>query len=376
MKTILKEVLPVHIQYLLRLLRLLLVISFCIFLYIVLKYTFVYLYPFIIAVIISILLHPIVNFFVVKWRVPRSIAILIVLTIVFFFLISFIVLVISELLQGTAYLAEKAPIYVKELIAHVQFHVENTLLPIYHNLTTFIHTLDASYQATIEGYVQSLLDTVTSMSTEFLQKSLLKIPVFLSSLPHSVGMFLIIILGTFLILHDWHRLKKITKHSLPDFINISHYIRHLKRAFSGYFVAQLVLIFITGIIIFIGLSIIEVEHVLTITIVVMVIDLFPYIGLGLLFIPWIAYLFLNQQYELTIYLSVLYIFIIVIRQMIEPKILSSKIGIHPLFALITLFVGYQLWGIAGILLSPIILICVGACYQAGLIAQVGNFIKG
>ena len=73
-------------------------------------------------------------------------------------------------------------------------------------------------------------------------------------------------------------------------------------------------------------------------------------------VPWIIFSFLNNNHYLGFCLLGLYIFTIVFRQLIEPKIISSKIGIHPIFTLIAMYTGFKIIGIIGLLLGPIILI--------------------
>ena len=51
---------------------------------------------------------------------------------------------------------------------------------------------------------------------------------------------------------------------------------------------------------------------------------------------------------------ILYIFITVVRQIIEPKIVGQQIGLHPIVTLILMFVGAQLMGILGLFMLPII----------------------
>ena len=46
----------------------------------------------------------------------------------------------------------------------------------------------------------------------------------------------------------------------------------------------------------------------------------------------------------------------IIRQFLEPKIVSGKIGIHPIFTLIAMYTGFKLIGIIGLLVGPIVLI--------------------
>ena len=52
----------------------------------------------------------------------------------------------------------------------------------------------------------------------------------------------------------------------------------------------------------------------------------------------------------------LYIVTIIIRQILEPKLVSNKIGIHPIFTLIAMYSGFKIIGIIGLFLGPIILI--------------------
>lgn len=73
-------------------------------------------------------------------------------------------------------------------------------------------------------------------------------------------------------------------------------------------------------------------------------------------IPWAIIASLNGDIKLAIALIALYVIIIVIRQLIEPKIVSNNIGIHPIFTLIAMYTGYKVMGILGLFIGPIVLI--------------------
>ena len=51
----------------------------------------------------------------------------------------------------------------------------------------------------------------------------------------------------------------------------------------------------------------------------------------------------------------LYLFITVIRNIIEPKIVSGQLGLHPVVTMISLFVGAQLFGGVGLFGGPILI---------------------
>lgn len=80
-------------------------------------------------------------------------------------------------------------------------------------------------------------------------------------------------------------------------------------------------------------------------------------------VPWTIILFLNKEYSVGFSILGLYIFISVVRQFLEPKIISKKIGIHPLFTLISMYTGFKLVGVLGMLLGPIVLIILKNIFE-------------
>lgn len=62
-------------------------------------------------------------------------------------------------------------------------------------------------------------------------------------------------------------------------------------------------------------------------------------------VPWSILLFLNKEYSVGFSILGLYIFILAVRQLLEPKIVSSKIGVHPIFTLIAMYTGFKIIGV-------------------------------
>jgi len=73
-------------------------------------------------------------------------------------------------------------------------------------------------------------------------------------------------------------------------------------------------------------------------------------------IPWAIASALNGDLRLGISIVVIWIIMSVVRQILEPKIVSGKIGIHPIFTLIAMYTGFKVIGIMGMLVGPIVLI--------------------
>lgn len=79
------------------------------------------------------------------------------------------------------------------------------------------------------------------------------------------------------------------------------------------------------------------------------VDSLPILGTGTIMVPWVIISFLNNDISLGCSILGLYIFTIVAKQLIEPKIVSQKIGIHPIYTLIAMYTGFKFIGIIGLL---------------------------
>lgn len=132
------------------------------------------------------------------------------------------------------------------------------------------------------------------------------------------------------------------------------------QAAAKYLRAYSLIVLITFGEVFLGLSLLGVEYSFLIALVTAIIDVLPVLGVGTLLIPWAIVSMLTHNYFLGAGLLVLYVIVLVVRQIIEPKILGSSLGVHPLFMLAALYIGYQIAGFPGMLLAPLCLIAFRA----------------
>ena len=73
-------------------------------------------------------------------------------------------------------------------------------------------------------------------------------------------------------------------------------------------------------------------------------------------IPWAILCAINGDLNLGIAIIILLVIMSVIRQLLEPKLVSKNIGIHPIFTLIAMYTGFKVIGVMGRLIGPIVLI--------------------
>ena len=80
-------------------------------------------------------------------------------------------------------------------------------------------------------------------------------------------------------------------------------------------------------------------------------------------IPWAITSAVNGDLNLGIALFVLYVIILVVRQLLEPRIVGKNIGIHPIFTLIAMYTGFKISGLIGLIIGPIILIILQNIFE-------------
>jgi len=335
-------------------------------------------YPFLIAFIIAFFIHPVVQFLEERARLNRSIATFFVLVILLSLIIGLFTFIIAEIIQGTTYLATVVPEHFQKLVLYLEAFMTKQLFPIYHSMAQMFQSLDINQQETILSNIQSFGEHVGSNTSAFLKDSLERIPMLLSWFPNTATVLIFSLLATFFISKDWNRWKRQISKILPARAKQSSFavFAELQKAFFGFLKAQLTLISITTLIVLLGLIFLNVNYALTIAILIGLVDLLPYVGTGLIFVPWIIYLTFSGSLPTAIGIGVLYVIVLIFRQIIEPKILSYTIGIDPFFTLVSLFIGFKLFGFIGLMIGPVTLVLLKTLYTVGVLEEIWAFIKG
>jgi len=319
----------------------------------------VFFLPFILALILAILVDPVVTIVEKRLRLSRGLATFISLVLVW----GSIALILS--LIGSRLVGELSGIYrsLTELSQGV-------------NLSGLIDKIERLYaglnlppQFPAQQAVQDNIGVFLKVLQTLVETSIDFIFSFLAALPGVFTIFLIATVATYFMSRD----KGIIIDSVLGFVptGLRHRVKSvttdLGSALVGFLRAELILISITGFQTVIGLTILQVPYAVTLGILVGLFDILPILGPGTVFVPWIAWQFYLGNFNFSIGLLILYGIVTVVRQFLEPKILSESIGLHPLATLVSLYVGLQALGAIGIIVGPTILVLYQAMKKARLL---------
>ncbi len=200
-----------------------------------------------------------------------------------------------------------------------------------------------------------------------------KIPSFLIAL-------IVFIISTVFIAADYDTIKKFfvrqfSSHNLNRIINGWHLgVSSLKKMIKAYCLIILITTFelTVGFYILKFIGIFENPYIIFIAFGIAIIDIIPVLGTGTVLIPWAVISFITGKIGLGIGLLVLYVVILVVRQVIEPKLVAGQVGMPPIVTIIAMYVGSKTLGILGFFILPFIVILIKVLNDAGIIHLFKN----
>lgn len=342
----------------------LMVIIILILIYLIVAKSLVFMLPFIIGWLISVIIEPLVILLNKKLKIYRGIA-------SFISVIAFLVvggLLISSLggvlISELTRLSDRLPditVKTNELITYIDTKLE----PFYINI---LPNTRASISDSLYNLFNSLIRYIGVLGTSTMN--------FLTAIPNFMLFLLFTLLSAFFISKDKREIYKFIRAHIPDRLLRSEKIKILRDdlllAILGYIKAQLILMVITFILSVVGLALIGVNYSILIALVISIIDAVPVLGAGSVYIPWIIVKFLQNNYNMAIFLLILYLTVTIVRQTLQPKILSTQIGLYPLVTLMSIYIGIRVFGFFGIILGPLIVISILALQKVGLLPNWNN----
>lgn len=335
--------------------KLILIIIIFTTIYVSITYLFPFFAPFIIAIIVSYINEPVIRL-LQNFKISRKVAAVISLLLTMSILVIVITLGIIKIYDELTILRNNLAIYSSDISMQI-----NNLA---NKITNFYNALPVEVTDAITKNLASFSNKLTNIITAIIQYTINTA----SSIPKLAVFFIVTILSTYFISSDRKKISLFIYKQLPlswkkEFSNLKN---NTIKALLGYFKAMLILMGFTFIEVSVGLFILNVKYAFIIALIVAISEVIPIVGTGAVMIPWILWNLVIGDMPLAFGLAILYILGVLIRQIMEPKIVGSQIGLHPLVTLLSMYIGLKFFGILGMFIGPISLIIVKNFQNAGL----------
>ncbi len=327
--------------------------------------------PFIIAYFISLLLNPMVNGLEKRFKIPRAVCTIIAIILTVGVLGGIITGVIWKVIDEVKRIVEDWPV------------IYENILVAWGSVSDFFSDFVALLPRNAQNMVSNFSSYVLDFLTNFVKNAGLVATAgnFAKKLPDIFIATVVFLLSLYFMVTDSGRVScTIRKPFSGKFLEkVDTFRTEIKKYVGGYIKAQLTIMCISFTIILIGLSILRVGYAPIIALVTAFVDALPFFGSGAILWPWAGVSFIMGNTLEGVGLIIVYLCVILTRQFLEPKIVSKNIGIHPLVTLMSMYIGFKIFSVGGMILGPLVMVMLVSMYRIGvfegLFVSVGNFFK-
>lgn len=325
--------------------------------------------PFLLGYAFSLGVNPLANLLQKKLSIPRGFSAILV-----------IILILGVIGGAASWGIYKIIEQTRELYVHFPEIYKSWQNTIKEFLTSW-NTLYGALPENIQVLVTEIGETISSKASGFLDNK--SQPVvdyasrFAKAIPKAFVAVVVFILASYFMISDSKGVSKAVNYMIPQRLRlrVSDVTEQLKTYLGGYLKAQLMLLCIVFVVMFVEFSILRVNYALLIALGIGVLDALPFFGSGLVLWPWAVISFTTGNIKLGVGLIVVYVSIALVRRFAEPKLLSSKTGTNPVLTLMSMYIAYRLMGIVGLIVGPIVMIFLISLYKARLFDGLINLIK-
>jgi predicted PurR-regulated permease PerM len=309
--------------------------------------------PFVLGMFIAYFLHPVIDR-LERAGAARSVATLMILAGFFIIVALLSVLVIPTIFGQLSELIAALPGYVNDYQQKYAPQLSHWLGGLPAAATDDIKSAVANFSGVMVKFFGAFLDGILHSGIAFV---------------HLLMLILITPIVAFYLLRDWKGMVTRIDNLLPrEHMNVIHQqLAIIDRTLAGFVRGQLNVCLIMATYYAIGLSVVGLKFGIVIGLMTGLLVIFPYIGLMLGIAVGLGVAFF-QFGDLTPMLTVLAVFLVggsMEGYIITPKLVGSKVSLHPVWIIFGMLSGATLFGLVGILLAVPITAVIGVLIRFG-----------
>ncbi len=324
-------------------------------------------WPFLLAALFSMMLTPLVRFCnrrLKGLRLPYWLVTLVGMILLFGILGVGLFFLSQRLVREAVSLARSVPNFVSWL--------GDTAVPYLRGVyQQYSDILPASAMDVLNKSISSLGDSAVSMAGT-LSASLSRGAVnAATSIPGVLLSVVLTIMGTFYMTADREKIGAYFRRILP--VDMQKHGLMLKsnlfRSLFGQVKSQLTVSLIIMTFLTLSFVLYGVRYGLLFGVLIGLMDSLPVIGAGLFLVPWCILEFVLGNVQMGIFMAFMYIGTVLIRQIFEPRIVGANLGLYPLATMVSMFAGFKLMGVLGLIVGPVLLNLLKVVLEADDVAR-------
>jgi len=218
-----------------------------------------------------------------------------------------------------------------------------------------IRQLDPTLMGALEMLAESLLSALKNVISSLSGAAVNLISGIATGLPNLIFSLLAMIFSTIFTVGDYEKIAAFAGQHTPEpakkvLRNIRIYLTDTLFVVIRSYVLIMLLTFGELSILF---SLFGIENAVLKAAVIAMLDILPVLGTGGVMIPWAVTSLVLGYTRLGLELLLIYIIVTVVRNYVEPKIVGTQLGLHPIITLVSMFIGLRLFGFWGLFGLPV-----------------------
>ena len=304
--------------------------------------------PFVAALITAAILHPLIRWLQRRLGVPRKLSTLLILLLLF-----------GLLGAGIGYLGYAGGL---ELVALMQDwngllnNLQGTLDQIEAIFAQLWTMIPPQLTASVESVTQGLLNWLNESVPNLLNVAVEYTSEKARGVPNVVVALIIYIMACYMLTVDYPYLRsQAAQHTHQRLLHFLKQVRDTAvAAFGGYLRAEFLLSVVVFFILLAGFFLIGQSYGLLLALGLAVMDFIPIIGAGTVMVPWAVIDLFMGNYFHAIQLMLIWGVIALFRRVGEPKFVGDQTGLSPILSLISIYIGWRVAGVLGMIFGPTI----------------------
>lgn len=339
--------------------------------YVTLKFLFWPLFPFLMAFVFAMAFQRPVHFVERKLKIGRGFPSVLLVLLILIVVLGVLTLLGALLVNQTRALFES----LSERFVSLPQMLESLKATLGSALAFLPDSIEATVVQSINHFLDGLIGGTASFDWSILAGPLEGAFNAAKQVPGAVLSVVVASVCCVFITIDFPRIRRFAYRQIPPEKRaiFSHTKRAVLSSFGKIAKAYLLIVCITFLELLAGFKILSAvglmsdTYIIVLALVIAIIDIIPVLGTGTVLIPWALYSLIVGNTWLGVGLAIVYVIITVIRQYIEPKLVSLQLGLPPFLTLIAMFFGLQLFGFIGLFLMPMLVMLIKMLSDNGTI---------
>lgn len=310
--------------------------------------------PFLLGYLLAAAIEPAVGFLVRQARLPRHVAVALVLTLLIAVLAYFSILFVGRLVGELASAARAIP------------DLGQALSGVLERITNQTQGYALAMPDVLREALQSSLNQLYLRLQQLLMQLASQVVTSISALPTLVGVAMATVLSAYFFARDRNTLGAGLLRHLPARWQepVGRALQRTHEDLLGFLKGLSLILTLSTTVSAVAFYFMGVRFWMVTALLTGVVDMIPVVGPGLFFFPWAGAALLLGNPWLAVELLLLYGYIFLQRNILQATLLGPSIGIHPLVMLGALYAGVVFFGLAGVLLGPVVAIAGKAALTA------------